>query len=430
MSYLYGDSTPSPLESNFLQFLGEALDFSVHVLLSAERLKHFAAQIAKLRGDADAEIARIEGLNRGVSAAVQGSPKGAAESPTAACASAILLSVGEIVDKNVAKVRAALDADISAIGAQDVAEREGCLRALEGLVRGHELPDAKTTLHLVREGGGYAATRTTQTPFALDYVMGLDISPPHAFSQVTRVDRLMAQLEIHAPESSGWLRKEMKTRPQRLEKYYLTEMLFAPGATTLRLRATLDSRAQGFDLEVCDGAPRVQALRVGDSGETPEPIEVSEADAAKVVALEEKLRTLALEVGQNGALLREAKLDQISFLDLPDPAVLVDRLVGAMVPVVQEIARHSLAPTELVLKRLLGEHRREEIFVSKATLADKLAPLPDVLRSKFRALDLTARVSREPAEPIERAPSSAPRPVGDAELEAVPEMVGEVRVRA
>ena len=30
MSYLYGDSTPSPLEVNFVDFLGDCLDFCAH----------------------------------------------------------------------------------------------------------------------------------------------------------------------------------------------------------------------------------------------------------------------------------------------------------------------------------------------------------------------------------------------------------------
>ena len=34
MSYLYGDSSPSPLESNFIDFLRMAMDFCVHVVLS------------------------------------------------------------------------------------------------------------------------------------------------------------------------------------------------------------------------------------------------------------------------------------------------------------------------------------------------------------------------------------------------------------
>ena len=85
------------------------------------------------------------------------------------------------------------------------------------------------------------------------------------------------------------------------------------------------------------------------------------------------------------------------------------RLVQAMAPVVQEIAQHSLAPGELILKRLVGDHRREEIFVSKAALDQKLAPLSEGLKSRFFALGLSPSLSRQPPPPPEsRARSIRP----------------------
>ena len=37
MPYLYGDSTPSTLEINYIDFLRDALDFAAQVLLADER---------------------------------------------------------------------------------------------------------------------------------------------------------------------------------------------------------------------------------------------------------------------------------------------------------------------------------------------------------------------------------------------------------
>ena len=55
-----------------------------------------------------------------------------------------------------------------------------------------------------------------------------------------------------------------------------------------------------------------------------------------------------------------------------DPKLLVEQLVAVMAPVVREIAKRSLAPTELVLKRQTGDGRREEIFVARRDLQVKL----------------------------------------------------------
>ena len=424
MSYLYGDSTPSPLRSNFLQFLGEALDFSVHVLQSASRLQVLGKRIVSARENASTEVSHLEALRANVASAVERAPKGAPESPTSACGKSILASVTDLIEKSAAQVAATLAAEVAALEAQDAEEREGCERALEGLVRLHDPPGTVATVHLVQEGTHYTATRLTQTAFGLECTMDLEIAAPHPFSQVARVDKFVPSLEILAPESGGWLRKEIKNRPQRLEKYYLSEMSFAPGSATVRLRASADGGAQGFDVEFREQAPRVQMTRVGDPEQGPAAFEISEADAAKMLSLHEKLHAAAIEAGQNRTRLVEAKLDQRPFQQIPDPVVLVDRLVAAMAPVVQEIAQHSLSPGELVLKRTVGEHRREEIFVSKASLDEKLRTLPEGQRSKFGALGFSVTFSRQPPPPPpeSRARSLVPTPepsvvVADAEEE-------------
>jgi len=423
MSYLYGDSTPSPLKSNFIQFLSEALDFSVHILESASRIQVLGKRVVAARESADAEVTRLEALRVSVAAAVERTPKGAVESPTSACAKGMLASVTQLVEKAAAQVAATLAADVAAMAAQDAQERQACERALEELVRLHDPPGTIATVHLAQDGAHYAATRRTQSSFGLECVMELEIAAPHAFSQIARVDKFVPHLEIQAPEAGGWIRKEIKSRPQRLEKYYLSEMSFAPSSSTLRLRASVDGGAHGFDVEIREQAPRVQMVRVGDPEEGPGAFDISEADAAKMLALHEKVQAAAIEIGQNRTRLVEVKLDQHTFQELPDPAVLVDRLVGAMAPVVQEIAQHSLAPGELILKRMVGDHRREEIFVSKASLDEKLAPLPEAQRSKFRPLGLSLNVGRQPPPPPESRPRSlVPTPlptvvVADAEEE-------------
>src|SRR5271170_3307792 len=135
MSYLYGDSTPSPLKSNFIEFLGEALDFSVHTLQSANRLQLLAKRIAATKEEADAEITRLEALHVSVATAMERTPKGAPDSPASTCAKAILASATELGQKAAAQAKAKLVVDVTALEAQDAQEREAGERALEALLR-------------------------------------------------------------------------------------------------------------------------------------------------------------------------------------------------------------------------------------------------------------------------------------------------------
>jgi hypothetical protein len=70
-----------------------------------------------------------------------------------------------------------------------------------------------------------------------------------------------------------------------------------------------------------------------------------------------------------------------------------------------EIGRRSGAPGELVLRRDVGNGRREEIYVTKADLLDRLLVLPPEWRLPFGALGLIATV---PALPLETHASGNP----------------------
>ena len=93
---------------------------------------------------------------------------------------------------------------------------------------------------------------------------------------------------------------------------------------------------------------------------------------------------------------------------------MVERLVEKMAPVVREIARHSLSPNELVLKRLLDNGRREEIFVSRQELEQKFEGLGDPWRALFVTLGLAEAprlaLVTQPEQPAS-VPELAPAPV-------------------
>ncbi len=409
MSYLYGDSTPSRLESNFIQFLGDALDVSVHLLLAGERMKKHSERIAALRAEAEGEIRSLEQLGEAIKNVV-GTPKGDPAAATAMCAAAIGEQAAELVRKQIEAVQAALTLSVAAVEAEDAVERGGCVKSLETLLTTHDPPESTTTFHLVHQSGKYTCRRTTRTPYGLEWALAIDIASPHPFSQIARVDKFAPQLEVSAPEVGGWLRKEVRNRTQRLDKLLLTEMTFTPEGAAICMRASLDDDASGFDLTIDEDGARVRLRRVGEQAEQGEPIEPSEADAAKLVALHAKLREQALAIPQAHGHLEDALLDERPVTDLREPAIVVDRLVAAMTPIVAEIAQHSLSPTELVLKRLLSDNRREEIFVAKSTLSQKLAPLPESLRSSFRPLALNG------SNGASLRPSAIPVPVSVATM--------------
>jgi hypothetical protein len=403
MSYLYGDSTPSTLQINFIEFLRDALEFSVQVLTADARIREGGEHGVELRREADGEVSRLESLGSVISRGIDNATLGDGDSPTARCAEAILRSSTDLVRAEIDRVRSNLSLELGKLDQEAARERNGCLQALSALILRHDFPDWSIDMLLEQQGGSrYAARLHSSVPFGLDATLELEIPSAHVMAHVLRVDRLVERLEVQAPEAGGWLRKEVKLRPQRLEKEFVTELQIGASSTTIKLRSSPDGSGAGFDVSVRADPARVLLVRAGDADQTP--FELSEADAVRVVELQEKLLAACAELVHSRKALVEAKLDGTKVAELGDPKVLVERLIATITPTVQEIGKRSLAPTELVLKRQLDGGRREEIFVSREELRQKLAPLTVAQRALFAPIGLAEGAPT--AAPWRPAPSS------------------------
>ena len=139
MSYLYGDSSPSPLRINFIDFLKDGLEFCVNVLLASQRMREARAQTTSLQKDADAHIAQLEKLGALVTLAVEG-VSADPESHTGRCAQAIIKVASDQVKSEIAAVRAKLSSELSQAESKVATERTACAQALQGLLLRHDLP--------------------------------------------------------------------------------------------------------------------------------------------------------------------------------------------------------------------------------------------------------------------------------------------------
>ena len=405
MSYLFGDSTPSSLSSNFIELLRDTLSFGVDALLAEDRLRGREAEAAAARSAADGELLRLAELRSNVARAVDGSPRGNDASATSRCAAVLRGALEEAVAAHEAEVAADLAAAIAGLERAMADERAGCVRAFEALVLRHDLPGTSHGLRLVAGDPGYAVRVESVTSYGLRWRSEVRLPDGHALGHVLRVEKLLASVEIQAPETGGWLRKETRLKAQRLDRLFVTSATVSPQQVTLSLRAGADGAGAGFALSVERGAA-VRVRRVAEDGVAVD-VELVEGDAQRLVELAEKVRALVADVVAHRSALLEVTFDDEPLAEMNRPSLLVDRLVAAMAPTVKEIAARSLSPTELVLKRTVAGNRREELFVAKAELLAKLEPLSPAARQHFAALPLGSTPSLLPAPPAS-APSSAP----------------------
>jgi hypothetical protein len=385
MSYLYGDSTPSTLKINFIDFVRDAIECAVQVLVADRHIREGGQTGSELKKASEAEIARLEALGAVVAKAIDGASLGEATSATARCAEALVRSSADLVHVEIERVRANLRSELGRLDAQAGREREKCVQALGALLLKHDLPEWTVELRLDQMGGTrYQARLHAKAPFGLDAVIELEIPPNHLMAHVLHVNKIVPKLEVQAPETGGWLRKEVKLRTQHLEKEFVTELRVSQEESAIKLRTNADGSGAGCDLTM--RPPRVLLVRAGEND--PTPFELAEADAARVIDLQQKLGEACLDLLTSRKEVSEAKLDGTPLAEHGDPKLLAERLIETITPTLQEIAKRSLSPTELVLKRQLDSGRREEIFISRDELKQKLAPLDDQQKVLFVPLGL------------------------------------------
>jgi hypothetical protein len=397
MNFLFGDSTPSELTSNFLEFFRDALDFSVFALEANERINDGKARIEMLRAEADVEIERlnqfITTITENVTAA-QKAAGGALDSPTAQCALNIADSIGHAKRSSVEAIREKLASEVAQIEAEETATRNACQEALATLLRPHEPPDAKGSVHITLNGSGaYEATRDVRADFGLDWSFDLAIPDGNPWSAPLRVERVVPQIEIRAPQLSGWISKEVKIRPQKIDRFLVTDFVDDGSMVTMRLRTELGIDV-GLDFTV--EGDWVKGTRVGAADDiSVGPFDVHTDDTPKIMELAQKLRATAADLARRALL--SANSGDTKFAELPSFVTFVEGFVAMMTPIVREIAERSLTANELVIRRALSNDRREEIFVSKATLREKYAKLDPPLRAVFAPLGLdTPTASQRP----------------------------------
>jgi hypothetical protein len=393
VKYLYGDSTPSPLQSNFLAFLRDALGFCVHLLQAQERITGLRADGRALDTAAEAERARIAGLRALVLEAAESANTDGPDSASYRAVARVKAAAEQGISTTLAEVASKLAAEHAHLAAKERTERDGCLDALGEFLAGHEPHEGASKVAVqLGDTGGYAGECSATTSYGIDWTCALEFSAGHAMAGLMKVGDAMPQMELSLPEAGGWLKKG-KVKPQRVDQYSVDA--FSSGAHEARIALRATPRAPlGLDIVIVDNT--VQILRAGAKDVRDAGCEVTSDDATKLLALRDKL----LETVTAGSGLRRrvvsATIDDKPLGDVPDLNVVVERVIEFAAPIANEIQAHSLSPYELVIRRLLGNDRREEVFVTSASLLDKLTPLTADQRAVFAPLNLKRVRPRTP----------------------------------
>ena len=405
-TYLFGDSTPSGLTFDYLAFLSAVVDFSVRLLSTEGRVVQSRAAAKRVRRETESEMSRLLALGEKVNQLLK---RELAASPTGSVIRELSEQVAHAsesaMQKEMNRVEQELHSTINQLNGRQEAERRGHLDNLQRLVVSHVFPKTRDWVSLNYSEGNYLARAMSRSELGLIFTSSLHIAEDSPFAKPLVVNSVMPNLELKVPEVGGLVRKSVKMKTHKLGSQLVLAVTQSEAHTAVRLRASQEYDDAGYDI-ACDENGGLRVTRVGKGGEPGDAFAPDAEDSKVLREFVNSLGNLANPLAGSKVEVMTAALDGVAIDSHQDPAILVHRLVDEMAPTVIEIAKRSKSGTELVLKRVVGSNRREEIFASKVDLQGRIDELPEDRRLAFAPLGLDVQV---PAPP--RAMGSATMPV-------------------
>jgi hypothetical protein len=269
--------------------------------------------------------------------------------------------------------------------------REITQNAMEHFLERHTPPGSRCALQLVAGAESNAGQVSISTPYGVVATFGAAMPSGHAWARPRRVSDFVAQLEIQMPKESGWLSKRVEMTPVRLDRMFISELVHGGSFGVLNLRKGAGS-GSGYALrvELTDNVgASIRPLRDDGTPAEAQPLVLEGKDLAMMVGLWRSAADSSRDLFSARRRLVSASFVERPLIELDSPSLLAEALIGDMAPLVVEISRRSGAPGELVLRRNLGEGKREETYCTHAELLDKIRVLPPDLRRAFAGLNLT-----------------------------------------
>jgi hypothetical protein len=390
MRYLHGDSSPFPVNENFLETLCAATDACVGVFqadLAVEK-----ARSVKVSSDlaVAAEVERVERLHRAVLRAL--APHGPSEeqADAANATEAAALKIAELTRGALDDTRVSIERWRERAVATALAAVPDVTKIVAAFLVKHSLPATHWTFEWhapTRTAPGRAVVHS-MTDAGLDASFEVALPSGHLWSTAVKGSVVEPTMTIPLLKK-GWFNKS-KLAKERLDRLFITDVRHAADATTITLRKSRRDPSPGIELTVrSDAAPGVSAVRIDPAGSPIDERATLTGDAALVVQrLWERVEATLSDVVYYRKRMLSATLDGIALAKLEQPGDIGTAIIRSVAPIVAGMLRHSRSRGELTLKRDLGDGRREELFIAHEQVTRRWDNLPPQYQARFDIFDL------------------------------------------
>ena len=401
MRFLYADSTPFPLMHDFIAALDS---FIVH----GARVVQLDAEIRTLRAQAeDARNARrkadeeLEAFHRVTTKALETVPDGAGTATVEYARKLSELAL-EVVAETKKSLATAEDHDVQT-ERREVGRRRAEIHAeLQSFLTVLQLPvlEARVSLQLAEGRNELSAVFTHPEEIVAAFLLDAAKLPP--WRQPRKVGDFATNVELPVGIKRGWFSKAVHQENAVIDESFIGSFKLETHRLEIQLRRK-PTEKDTLELALLREGDEVTAEvhHLDDAEAEGQRIPLDPAAVANLQRLWDGLREGLATVLTERKALQSIEFRGADVVDLDHGTDFVRQVVAQLAPVVTEIARRTPNAEELSLKLEKEGGRREEIYVRKADLADKLRALAPDLQRVFSPLGILQGVTDESSPQVE-----------------------------
>ncbi len=398
--YRYGDGTPFPLDENFIETLTTAVETCTNAFVPLTELDARRTRAKDTKREAEVEVQKLIELEASVASAL-GSY--VAPDKRSSVTQAVAQKVALAAKTTIAEAKRAIEGRISTVDGQAAPKTatDAVIQALGPFFEQHQLPKSQWIMSWdVRGSEPHADAVATAGPITAAFRL-----TPDPYRTPIRVEQLAEGVVVHMMKKGVF--GKAKPAPVDLGKYVMVAFeRMANGGLVVTLKENPNKSSSGLRFAVADkGATWVTISGTGDA--EGEDNELDMDDVAPVRNLAERANATLKDLIQRRSLI-DLSFNGKDIADLAEPRMVPMELLAQLTPLARSIRDKSRMSGELVLKRDIGDGRREELFVPRATLAQQFARLPHEYRKPFEDMGITGEET-SPSIQLPLRPPGPPR---------------------
>jgi hypothetical protein len=394
--YRYGDGTPFPLDENFIETLTTAVETCTNAFVPLSELDGRREKAREVRREADKELGRLADLEATVVGSLLAFAPSDNKKPS--LTQQVSQKITAAVKGAVSEARRQVEGRVAATDALAAPKTasDAITRALRPFFEEQQLPNAKWIMSWDVRGAEPAANAVA-TGGRISATFALS---PDPYRAPIRVEQLSDGVIVHMMKKGVF--GKAKPAPVDLGKYVVVAFERNTHEAIVTLKENPNKSALGLRFAVTDvGATWVSITAAGDADGDPNPLDIE--DVAPVRQLAERAHSTLRDL-INRRTLVDLSLGNTLIADLEEPRIIPLELLAQLTPLARTIREKSRMSGELILKRDIGDGRREELFVPRATLTGQFARLPAEYRRPFEDMGITNEETA-PAIQLPRPPA-------------------------